>query len=417
MNGRHPSYLADRSVSAPKASRSARYDGNLVVRRGGWSVRVRVRPALCLLTGLVVVLALATVGMLIGDLHLSPGQVLSALVGDGDSPLTTYFVQEVRLPRVVAGITVGVALGVAGSIFQNVTGNPLGSPDITGFTTGSATGAVVVILLAGGSPAQVSLGALAGGALTAAAVWGLSRSAGLTGQRLVLVGLGVGATLAAVNTLLVARAELTAAQTAAQWLAGSLNTMLWSRVLLSLAATVVLLAACVPLARPLDLLSLTGLPLLLIGPRLDRRTDAWLRRRRGNRRLSALLLVARFATVVPALRRLLSTALLRCLSREALLGGRSFGRADARDGGITASVASKLEGLKKFVTESYLQIRPTWCSPRQIRSYGNGVRYRAPMATADWSGCGSEYFARNDRGAHSERSSCRRRESRQRPRS
>ncbi|MGN0065645.1 MAG: FecCD family ABC transporter permease, partial [Nocardioides sp.] len=91
---------------------------------------------------------------------------------------------------------------------------------------------------------------------TAAVVFGLTRRHGLTGQRLVLVGLGVGAALQALNTLLVVRASLVAAQTAAQWLAGSLNAVLWPRATGTLVVVALLLAACVPLARPLSMLSL-----------------------------------------------------------------------------------------------------------------------------------------------------------------
>ena len=45
----------------------------------------------------------------------------------------------------------------------------------------------------------------------------------MAGFRLVLVGIGVGAVLAALNSLLVVKAPLEAAQTASQWLAGSLG--------------------------------------------------------------------------------------------------------------------------------------------------------------------------------------------------
>ena len=156
----------------------------------------------------------------------------------------------------VAAIVVGAALGVSGALFQNVTRNPLGSPDIIGFTTGAATGALVQIIVTGGDTRAVAVGALVGGLATAVAVQLLVRPHGPTGQRLVLVGIGVGATLAAVNTLLVLRASLVAAQTAGQWLAGSLNTMLWPRVVLVSVAVVALLLLAIPLARPLAMLAL-----------------------------------------------------------------------------------------------------------------------------------------------------------------
>lgn len=228
----------------------------VLVRRGRWSLRFGVRTAVVLALTLAGLVVGCVVGLLLGDLDLSVAQVLGALAGDTTDPLAAYFVTEVRLPRVVAGAVVGIALGVAGSLFQNVTANPLGSPDILGFTTGAATGALVQIIWWDGGPVAVALGALVGGVSTALLLWLLTRSSGLTGQRLVLVGIGVGAGLAALNTLLVARASLVAAQTAAQWLAGSLNAVLWPRAALTAGVVGVLLVPVVALARPLAMLAL-----------------------------------------------------------------------------------------------------------------------------------------------------------------
>ncbi|WP_300681388.1 iron chelate uptake ABC transporter family permease subunit [Nocardioides sp.] len=234
--------------------RAGRGAGRGAERR--WSFRFHRRTALVLAVLLVAILAVATTAMMLGDYELSPTQVWSALVGRSDDPLGTYFVQELRAPRIVAAVTVGTALGIAGSLFQNITGNPLGSPDILGFTTGAATGALIQIIVLGGTTHEVALGALIGGLATALAVHLLTRATGMTGQRLILVGLGVGALLSAVNTLLVVRANLVAAQTAAQWLAGSLNAMLWPRALLTLGAVVVLAVAALALTRPLAQLAL-----------------------------------------------------------------------------------------------------------------------------------------------------------------
>ena len=224
-------------------------------RRAGWSLRWHRRTLAVSGALALAVLALALTGLMLGDLGLTPRQVLTALVGGGD-PLSSYFVTDVRLPRVVAGVAVGSALGAAGALFQTITGNPLGSPDLVGFTAGSATGAVVAIILAGGGPGTTATGALVGGALTAVLIGALARRHGLSGQRLVLVGLGVGATLTALDRLLLARADLTTAQDAAQWLAGSLNGLLWHRVAPAGLAIAVLVLLAAALARPLGLLPL-----------------------------------------------------------------------------------------------------------------------------------------------------------------
>lgn len=238
-------------MSAPTTSPR----GERWLRVGPWSARLRHRVLGATLALLAVLGLLAVAGMMIGDLDLSAGQVLQSLLGRGDA-LTDYFVQEQRAPRVAAAVVIGAGLGVAGALFQGITGNPLGSPDVLGFTTGAATGALVQIIVFDADSTAVALGALAGGLLTALAVHLTTRSAGLTGARLVLVGLGFGALLGALNTLLVEKADLGAAQTAGSWLAGSLNGIGWSRTLLTAAVVLVLLVAALALSRAWQLLSL-----------------------------------------------------------------------------------------------------------------------------------------------------------------
>lgn len=227
-----------------------------VLAVGGWSVRWDPRTVVVCVVGSAVCLGLAAAGLVLGDYPMDLPTLLLALVGGGPDPLASYFVQEIRAPRVVAAALVGAALAVSGAIFQALSSNPLGSPDVIGFTTGSATGALIQIVLIGAGPASVGMGALVGGAVTAALVYALAWRRGMTGSRLVLVGVGVAAVAQAVNSLLVVRAPLGAAQTASAWLAGSFNGMRWTGVSALGAALLVLLAAAVWLGRPLSALVL-----------------------------------------------------------------------------------------------------------------------------------------------------------------
>ncbi len=201
-----------------------------------------------------VVLAAGVVGLLLGDYPMTPWQAVSSLFGAGPDRLATYFVQQQRAPRVIAAILVGAALGVSGGIFQSLSANPLGSPDVIGFTIGAATGALLQIVVFDGGTAAVALGAVVGGFGTALVVYLLAWRKGLAGFRLVLVGIGVSAVLQGVNALLIVKASLTAAQTAAQWMAGSFNATTWSETLVVLAAVVVLIPAALLLARPLGVM-------------------------------------------------------------------------------------------------------------------------------------------------------------------
>ncbi|MGZ2960822.1 iron chelate uptake ABC transporter family permease subunit, partial [Pseudomonas aeruginosa] len=80
-------------------------------------------------------------------------------------------------------------------------------------------------------PLATSLAARAAGLGTALAVVRLARrGATAGGYRLVLVGIGVGASLSGLNSLLLVTGNLDQAMYAQLWLAGSLNTRTWSHV-------------------------------------------------------------------------------------------------------------------------------------------------------------------------------------------
>jgi iron complex transport system permease protein len=205
-------------------------------------VRIPVRPVLVGAVLAVVTLALAVVAVGSGDYPVSPAEVVDTLLGGG-SRATSFVIETLRLPRVLCAILVGVALGISGAMFQSLTNNPLGSPDIIGFTTGSAVGALAVITLLGGVGLQVSGGALAGGLLTAALVYALSFRRGVSGYRLVLVGIGISAMALAAIDYLLTRARIEEAVAATVWLVGSLNGRGWDQVRPLAGALVVLVPA------------------------------------------------------------------------------------------------------------------------------------------------------------------------------
>ncbi|OPC78448.1 iron ABC transporter permease [Embleya scabrispora] len=196
---------------------------------GRVSLRLDVRTgvacaALLVVTAVVAVLALGT-----GEYSLSPVQVTEALFTDVPAKVHMVVI-EWRLPRVLLALLAGAALGVSGAIFQSLTRNPLGSPDIIGFNTGANTGALMVIMLVHGGYYQVACGALVGGIATAALVYLLAYRQGIQGFRLIIVGIGISALLASVNTWVIVKADLETAMAAAVWGAGSLNGLGWQQV-------------------------------------------------------------------------------------------------------------------------------------------------------------------------------------------
>ena len=183
----------------------------ITVSRAGFSVRIHRRSAVVVVCGLLLVLGLSVYSLTLGDYGLSAADSFRRLLGDGgprDDFLGVYFVQSVRLPRMLAAVAVGCALGISGRIFQTISGNPLGSPDIVGLSTGCATGALIAIIVLGSSPAVTGLGALVGGLVSGAAILACAGGMRVTGMRVVLVGIGCSAALRAINSLLIVKAPL-----------------------------------------------------------------------------------------------------------------------------------------------------------------------------------------------------------------
>lgn len=174
-------------------------------------------------------LALTALALTTGTYALGPAALLQTLRGHADAQ-HTFIVLDLRLPRALVALGAGAALACAGAIFQSLSRNPLASPDIIGFSTGAATGALTVILLAGERSDNISLGALAGGALTCALLWLLAWRRQITGQGLILAGIAIAALLAAVNDYLLTRADLDQALQARMWLHGSLQGVGWPQV-------------------------------------------------------------------------------------------------------------------------------------------------------------------------------------------
>ncbi|WP_427886336.1 FecCD family ABC transporter permease [Kribbella sp. GL6] len=188
-----------------------------------------------------------------GDYTLSIAEVLRTLSGHGT--LITYdVVVDNRLPRVLTGIGVGAAFAISGAIFQRLARNPLVSPDLIGVNAGAALAAVLVITMIGSG--WVPLGALTGSLLAAISVYLLAYRNGMSGNRLVLVGVGVTAIVGSLTAYLLTLADIYTAKSASMWLAGSLAGRSWTHVVLIGTTLVVGVPAAVVLTRQLRVLEL-----------------------------------------------------------------------------------------------------------------------------------------------------------------
>ncbi len=227
----------------------------VLLRLGPVQLPLRVRSILVAAACVAATLILLILSLGLGSFPLSPGEVVSVLFGGGEGIERTVVI-DWRLPRALAAVTLGALLAIAGALFQTVTRNPLASPDILGLSNGAFTGMLLALVFFSAGVSARTVGALAGGLATAAVIWFLAARGGIQGFRLIIVGIGVSAILASLNTWMLLQIELETAMFASAWGAGSLNgvTAEGLRVALLCAAPFVVAAGLLgPRLRQLDL--------------------------------------------------------------------------------------------------------------------------------------------------------------------
>ncbi|MGQ0773135.1 MAG: FecCD family ABC transporter permease [Pseudonocardiales bacterium] len=261
--------------------RRERVAGRQPVRVGRFSGVWRPRMITVTVVGLALMVLAAALNIGRGDFPISVGEVLGVLTGAGDRT-HQFIVLELRLPRTLTGILVGAALGLSGAITQAIARNPLASPDVLGVTAGASAAAVAVIVI-GGSYGAVGatlamiglpIAALIGGLGAATLVYALAWRRGIEGNRLVLVGVGIGAVAAAITSWLLVNAQLYAAAQAAVWLVGSLNGRGWEHVIPVGLAVGVLVPVALLLAFGLGALQFGDDTARGLGLRVDRARTA-----------------------------------------------------------------------------------------------------------------------------------------------
>jgi iron complex transport system permease protein len=231
---------------------------------------VLVERRACLAATVLAVLVVTTVavGLATGTASLPLGRTLPAVLGIGEAR-DVLLVQQLRLPRIAAGLAVGAALGIAGVMLQTLARNRLATPDTVGLNDG-ATAFAVASVVAVSTTITPSAFALVGSATAAALAIGLAGGAGRRGYRFLVVGLGVGAALGAITQLMLARAAIDDANRAFPWTIGSLNSRSPTSVAVLAVGLAVALPVAVVLGRQLRLLRLADAVVIGLGSRVAR---------------------------------------------------------------------------------------------------------------------------------------------------
>lgn len=226
---------------------------SLVVRRGGRSVLVPRRSALAGTALAVVLAAVIVLSCSVGSLGISPARSLTALLGLADRA-EVHVVQQVRFPRVLAGALAGAAFGAAGCLTQTLARNRLATPEIMGVQGGATVGVVISLLGTTAGTLGAWWAGTAGAVAVAVVIVLLAGGLGTRGYRVLIVGLGVSITVAAVTDLVLASLPVHDAEGLFAWSIGSMAGAGHERAVPVAAGLAVLLPVAVVAGRWLSLL-------------------------------------------------------------------------------------------------------------------------------------------------------------------
>lgn len=226
--------------------------------------------------GIFLVLGLLVLAMCAGSLSVGPAEVgagesLRALVAGGDGPLTMVM-REIRLPRMILGLAIGASLGLSGAAMQGYLRNPLAEPGLIGVSASAALGAVLAIHtgLAAAFVLALPLAALAGAVVSVLLLLMLAGPRGGT-LALILAGIAISAMAGALTSLVLNLSPNPfAANEIVFWMMGSLADRSMLHVWLALPLMVLGWAMLLPLARPLEALTLGEDAAASLGVNLDR---------------------------------------------------------------------------------------------------------------------------------------------------
>ena len=191
-----------------------------------------------LIVSILIILLLASLVLYLswGSYKISPLDIMKTLLGEG-TKLQKAAVLNIRVPRLLVGISVGVALSTAGALLQTITKNELADSGIIGINAGAAVAAVVFISLKTAnyyselgdlSIYVLPFMAIIGAGISAAIIYFLSSRDKIRPKRLLLIGLGINAGLNAFITFFTFRGGVSDYNRVLIWISGSLWGSGWS---------------------------------------------------------------------------------------------------------------------------------------------------------------------------------------------
>lgn len=240
----------------------------LPLQAGPLSFRLSIRSLALIGVSSVVLCALGIWAITLGSYPVPPVEVAKSTFGFGTSEYD-FIVRQLRLPRMLAAVGAGALLAVSGALFQGVVRNPLVSPDIIGINAGASLAAVWWIVT-GQDSTLLPVAAFGGAGATAVAIYLLTWRGGISPGRLILIGIGANAMLAAATTFLMTRYPIERVSSAVLWTTGSVYASTWHDVRVLSVAAVTLIPIAAVLMWPLRVLQFGDDTARGMGMRIER---------------------------------------------------------------------------------------------------------------------------------------------------
>lgn len=142
------------------------------------------------------------------------------------------FVWQIRLPRLLAVITIGASLAVTGAIMQALFENPLAEPGLLGISNGAGVAVIFTVLLSSGVTYYwlVSMSAIIGALVLTAVLLYFARHQHLNNASLLLVGVALGVISGACMTWMVYMSSNLDLRQLLYWMMGSFSGVDWRQI-------------------------------------------------------------------------------------------------------------------------------------------------------------------------------------------
>nr|WP_275984124.1 iron ABC transporter permease [Paenibacillus hamazuiensis] len=219
-----------------------------------FSILIHKKTAALSLVLLIACALAAIVSIGLGEMAISPSDVIRGMLGGGEEA-HRMVIQQLRLPRILTALLAGASLAASGAILQAMIRNPLASPDIVGVTGGASVAAVSFLTFFAGqfSIRWLPVAAMCGAVAVSAILYSLAWKKGITPIRLVLVGIGMSSLTSAATTMMIVFHPKNDAGQAYLWLTGSVYAANWENVLSILPWCIVLLPLAFLLSRHVNI--------------------------------------------------------------------------------------------------------------------------------------------------------------------